>query len=122
MPDFDAERRAYELLQWVPYSLPTEFNEDLAADGYYTRLQRQRSNAALDAWDKQHPCEHSDELAAFQYLEWLGIYTQHDLFSPTKAKDGYYTRRLREHQAARKPQGISSAIRAPRKLRRKGSL
>lgn len=122
MPDLDAERRAFEMLQWVPYSLPTDFDEELAAQGHYTRLQRQRSNDALASWDKQHPCEQSDELAAFQYLEWLGIYTQHDLFSPTKAKDGYYTRRLSEHQAARKPQGISSAIRATGKLRRKGPL
>ena len=51
MPDLDAQRRAYELLQWVPYSLPTEFNEDLAADGYYTKTQKQRSDAALTAFD-----------------------------------------------------------------------
>ena len=97
MLDLDAQRRAYELLQWVPYSLPTEFNEDLAADGYYTRLQRQRSNAALDAFDKQHPAERSTELEAFHELKRLGIYTNADFFSPSKAKDGYYAKRLKEH-------------------------
>ena len=56
MLDLDAERRAFAFLQWVPYSLPTEFDEDLAADGYYTKTQKQRSNAALDAFDKQHVC------------------------------------------------------------------
>ena len=95
MPDFDAERRAFQLLQWVPYSLPSDFDEDLAADGYYTATQKRRSDEALSAWDKAHPFEVSDELAAFQELEWLGIYSQADLYSPLKAKDGFYTRRLR---------------------------
>ena len=95
MPDLDAQRRAYGLLQWVPYSLPTEFNEDLAADGYYTKTQKQRSNAALNAWDKAHPAERSTELEAFHELERLGIYSNADFFSPSKAKDGYYAKRLK---------------------------
>lgn len=122
MTDFSAELRAFGLLQWVPFSLPGEFDEDLAADGHYTKLQRQRSNQALDAWDKQHPREQSDELAAFMHLEWLGVYTQHDFFSPAKAKNGYYTKRLRDITAARKSQGVSGITRSPRKVRSKRHL
>ena len=117
MPDLDAQRRAYELLQWVPYSLPTEFNEDLAADGYYTKTQKQRSNAALDAFDKQHPAERSTELEAFYELGRLGIYTTADFFSPTKAKDGYYAKRLKEHLSTRKPDRAPTTARPYRRTR-----
>ena len=116
MLDLDAERRAFALLQWVPYSLPTEFDEDLAADGYYTKTQKQRSNAALDAFDKQHPAERSTELEAFYELERLGIYTNADFFSPTKAKDGYYAKRLKEHLSTRKPDRAPTAARPHRRI------
>ena len=59
MTSLDAERRAYDLLQWVPYSLPTEFDPDLADQGHYTALQRERSDRALDAWDREHPSDSS---------------------------------------------------------------
>ena len=55
MPDLAAERHAYMLLQWVPYSLPAEFDEELALKGHYSKLQRQRSDAAADDLDKQNP-------------------------------------------------------------------
>lgn len=113
------ERRAYELLQWVPFSLPSTFDDDLAAVGHYTKLQRERSNAALDAWDKAHPEPESPELAAFHALEKLGIYTQNDFFSPSKAQDGYYVRRLKEHTQSRKPEGISGTTGSARKLRKR---
>ena len=116
-PDFDAERRAFELLQWVPYSLPTDFDEDLAAECYYTRTQKKRSDAALNAWDKEHPYERSEELNAFHELERLGVYTQADFFSPFKAKDGYYAKRLKEHLSARKPDRAPSTARPHRRLR-----
>ena len=100
MPDLDAQRRAYELLQWVPYSLPTEFNEDLAADGYYTRLQRQRSDAALNAWDKEHGHTPGDQLAAWRELQRLGILGDNDFFLPaSKHRYQPYVDRLREHNA-----------------------
>ena len=50
--ELDKERRAFALLQWVPYSLPSEFSLELAAKGHYSRLQRQRSDQALDELDK----------------------------------------------------------------------
>ena len=117
MLDLGAERRAFALLQWVPYSLPTEFDEDLAADGYYTKTQKQRSNAALNAFDKQHPAERSTELEAFHELERLGIYTNADFFSPTKAKNGYYAKRLKGHLSTRKPDRAPAAARPHRRTR-----
>lgn len=50
--ELDRERRAFAQLQWVPYSLPSQFSLELASKGYYSRLQRQRSNQALDDHDK----------------------------------------------------------------------
>ena len=98
MIDYDKERQAWELLQWQIWSLPGEFDEDLAAKGYYTDLQRKRSDQALDAWDAQHPEETSPELAAFMELERLGVYGQRTWFSPSKAKDACYTQRLKQRQ------------------------
>ena len=97
MADLSKERRAYDLLQWVPYSLPASFDENLASTGYYTKLQRERSDLALDAWDEEHPYVSSPELTAFKELERLGIYSQLHFYSPSEAKDGKYTARLKEH-------------------------
>lgn len=91
------EEQAFSLLQWVPYSLAAEFDEDLAAQGYYTKLQRQRSDQALKAFDKEHQYECSNELSAFRELERLGVFSQSDFFSPSQAKNGFYTKRLKQH-------------------------
>lgn len=93
------EERAFSLLQWVPYTLAAEFDEDLAAQGYYTKLQCQRSDQALKAFDKEHQYECSDQLSAFRELERLGVFSQSDFFSPSQAKNGFYTKRLKEHHA-----------------------
>ena len=111
MPDFDAERRAFQLLQWVPFSLPADFDLDLVDQGLYTRLQQQRSSKALDDWDRNHPHVRSEELAAFHELERLRVYTQNDFFSPTKAKHGYYVTQLRGH--LRGDPGVQSRITSP---------
>ena len=94
------EERAHFLLQWVPYSLLAEFDEDLAAQGHYTKLQRQRSDQILKAFEKEHQYECSNELAAFRELERLGVFSQSDFFSPSRAKDGFYTKRLKQHHSA----------------------
>jgi len=117
MLDLDAQRRAFALLQWVPYSLPSEFDYELAVQGHYTRLQRERSDAALDVSDKEHPYVRSTELQAFYELERLGVYTQSDFFSPPKAKDGYYARRLKLHLSTRKPDRAPTAARPHRRTR-----
>lgn len=100
MADFEKEWRAHQMLLWNPYSFPNDFDSEFAASGAYTKAQRYRSGIALDAWDKAHEQTKSSELEAFKALEMIGQLTQSDYYSPTKAKDGYYTRRLREHQAA----------------------
>ena len=120
MIDYDKERQAWELLQWQIWSLPGEFDEDLAAKGYYTDLQRKRSDQALDAWDAEHPQQTSPELEAFKELERLGVYGQHTWFSPSKAKDGFYTRRLKQHQERRsKPARLLGSSRTTQRRRRK---
>ena len=75
MTDLNAEEQAFDLLQWVPYSLPSEYDEDEAMCGKYSAMQRQRSDAALKVWDQKHPYESSDELTAFRELQRLGVYT-----------------------------------------------
>jgi len=96
--DLNAEERAFDLLQWVPYCLPSQYDEEQAMLGYYSKTQKDRSNRAIDAWDADHPYKSSDELEAFKELERLGVYTQADFYSPSKAKDGHYAQRLREHR------------------------
>lgn len=105
MTDLNQEQRAYELLQWVPYSLPGFFDDDLAVVGYYTEIQTQKSDAALKAWDDKHPFVSSSELMAFKELERLGIYSQSDFYSPSKAKNGAYSEQLK----TRAPRVINSS-------------
>ena len=123
MSELDRERRAWELLQWVPFSLPTAFDEDLALQGYYTKLQKQRSDAALDQWEKDHPATTSEELAAFRELETRGIYSQRQFFSPHKAKNGYYSSRLKTlTEKARRPDRAPRSSAGHRRSRRRRGL
>ena len=119
MTDSDAEERAFDLLQWNPYSLPAEYNDESALLGLYSKLQKERSDRALDAWDEQHPYKCSDELAAFRELERLGVYTPAVYFSPSKAKNGHYTERLKQlRDTSRKPQGSQRASKQARPIRK----
>ena len=111
------EEQAFELLQWLPYSLPTPFDENLALQGHYTKLQRQRSDKALDRWEADNPYEQSDELRAFHKLNDLGILTQKDFYSPSLAKDGHYLKALRSHCKPRVRQGAGEPE-SPRYQRR----
>ena len=95
MTDLNQEQRAFDLLQWVPYSLPGFFDDDLAVIGHYTEIQTQKSDAALKAWDDDHPFVSSSELTAFKELERLGVYSDSDFYSPSKAKDGAYSEQLK---------------------------
>ena len=95
--DLDKEKRAYEMLRWVPYSFPADFNMELALLGTYSKAQKERSDIALDEFDKKHPYESSPELSAFRKLEDLGRFTQKDYYSPHKAKENYYTRELERY-------------------------
>ena len=119
MTNQDPEERAFDLLQWIPYSLPAEYNDEQALLGLYSKLQKERSDRALDAWDEQHPYKCSDELAAFRELERLGVYTAADFFSPSKAKNGHYTERLKQlRDSSRKPQGPQRAAQQARPIRK----
>jgi hypothetical protein len=81
----DAEERAWELLRWGSRAPLAPFSEELAAEGFYTRVQKERSDAALDEWDKKNPYDASTELQAFRELESIGVLTKADFFSPDKA-------------------------------------
>ena len=118
MIDPDQERRAYALLQWVPYSLPTEFDEELAMHGAYSAMQRKRSDAVLEEWDQEHPYKASTELAAFRELERLGIYNQADFYSPAKSKCGHYSERLKQHQERSSSSGHSRQVKGSKETRR----
>ena len=119
MTNYDREERSFELLQWIPYSLPAEYSDDLALIGYYSKTQTERSDRALDAWEQEHPSKSSDELTAFRELERLGVYTDKDFFSPHKAKDGHYTRRIKHlRDDSREPQGSPGVIRQARQTRK----
>lgn len=119
----DPEERAFEMLQWNPYSLPNEFDWELAGLGAYSRLQRERSDTALDAVEKEVRQEQErrhkqardgkasalTELEAFRELERIGVLTETDYYSPIKAQGHFYTDELKHriNQAnARKEQRI----------------
>ena len=91
----DRERRAYEMLRWVPYSLPTDFDPALAMAGYYTQLQDQRSDKALDEFERNLPDDTSPELHAYQILQAIGHLKEHDYYSPSRAKRGEYSATLK---------------------------
>lgn len=80
----DAEERAWELLRWSSPAPIAPFNEELAAEGFYTRVQKERSDKALAEWDKKNPYLPSTELQAFRELESIGVLTEADFFSPDK--------------------------------------
>tara|TARA_R100000781_G_scaffold59712_2_gene38208 strand:+ start:4709 stop:5101 length:393 start_codon:yes stop_codon:yes gene_type:complete len=120
--DLDKERRAYEMLRWVPYSFPAEFNMELALLGVYSKAQKERSDEAIAEFEKNNPYETSPELAAFYKLEKLGRFTQSDYYSPSKAQEGYYSRELKRfsrnrHSGARKrTQERLTSNKRPRRL------
>lgn len=91
----DRERRAYEMLRWVPYSLPTDFDPALAIEGHYSRLQDHRSAIALDEFERKLPDNTSPELHAYQILQAIGHLKQHDYYSPARAKQGDYSATLK---------------------------
>ena len=81
----ERERRAWSLLRWSTPVEIAEFDEGLAVDGFYTRVQRERSDKALDAFDKGIVRPLS-ELDAFRELEKRKVYGESDLYSPDKAE------------------------------------
>ena len=104
IPDFDVEKDCYRRLKSVPYSLPpAEFNWELAAFGYYSKLQKERSDKALDEFEKELQPSNYSQTAAFEELKKLGIYTEKTKYNLEQAENGFYTKRLK---SVRKSRGI----------------
>ena len=99
-PLSDPEERAYMLLQWASRAPLAPFNAELAAEGFYTRIQKERSDDAIKAEDAAKPFESSSELKAFRELERVGQITQAEFFSPSKAAQGIYTSTLKDYRNA----------------------
>ena len=109
-PLTDPEERAYMLLQWASRAPLAPFNAELAAEGFYTRIQKERSDDAIKAEDAAKPFESSSELKAFRELERVGQITQAEYFSPSKAAQGIYTSTLKVYRSAqRKPRAETNS-------------
>tara|TARA_R100001510_G_C7637584_1_gene195489 strand:- start:796 stop:1248 length:453 start_codon:yes stop_codon:yes gene_type:complete len=116
----EKERQAYKMLQSVPYSLPpAEFNWELAARGFYSKMQKERSDKAFDEFEKELQPKISSEMKAFLELEQLGIYNEKDQFNPNKADNDFYTQRLERIRKLRgnDTQGGSGKIKSNRSIR-----
>ena len=110
VPDFDVEKDCYRRLQSVPYSLPpAEFNWELAAFGYYSKLQKERSDKALDEFEKELQPSNYSQTAAFEELKSLGIYTEKTKYNLEQAENGFYTKRL---QTVKRSRGINTTRRS----------
>tara|TARA_R100000152_G_C6679624_1_gene113827 strand:+ start:246 stop:662 length:417 start_codon:yes stop_codon:yes gene_type:complete len=123
VPDFEVEKDCYRRLKSVPYSLPpADFNWELAAFGFYSKLQKERSDIALDEFEKELQPRNNSQTAAFEELKRLGVYTSDEQYNPEKAEHEFYTNRL---QRIRKSRGIDSSGRSTktasyRPIRRQG--
>ena len=109
-PDFDVEKDCYRRLKSVPYSLPpAEFNWELAAFGYYSKLQKERSDKALAEFEKELQPSNYSQTAAFEELKKLGVYTDKTKYNLEQAENGFYTKRLK---SVRKSRGIDTSGRS----------
>ena len=110
IPDFDVEKDCYRRLKSVPYSLPpAEFNWELAAFGYYSKLQKERSDKALAEFEKELQPSNYSQTAAFEELKSLGIYTEKTKYNLEQAENGFYTKRL---QTVKRSRGINTTRRS----------
>ena len=86
MPSLEQEERAHALLRWSTPAPIAEFDEALGCRGFYTQVQRKRSDKALQTFDQATASRSFSELDAFLELERLGVFTQADFYSPDKAE------------------------------------
>ena len=104
----EREERAWRLLQWGSPAQLAEFDEALAVQGFYTRVQRERSNKALDAFDQElRDPPGLSELDAFRILEARGVFSQTDYYSPSKAANGFYSKLLKQRRQSQRTTGRS---------------
>jgi len=122
-PNFETEKDCYRRLKSVPYSLPpAEFNWELAAFGYYSKMQKERSDKALDEFEKELQPRNNSQMAAFEELKHLGIYSESENLNPEKAENEFYTNRLQRIRKSRglNTQGRSAKTKTYRPIRRQG--
>ena len=106
------EKAAFEMLKWAHshdrvISEHASFDPHLAESGFYTTQQKKRSDAAFDKWEEDHPFISSPELAASRELQKLDPLDPTFNYSPTKAKDSFYTRELKRRTIRSNPPGQS---------------
>ena len=89
----DAEYRAWSMLRFASLLQPAPFDEELASQGWYSAVYRQHSDRGLAEIEaKEKP--QSEELAAFHKLNEMGVLTQSDFYSPSKAQNHFYSNEL----------------------------
>ena len=112
----DAEYRAWELLRFASLLPHMPFDEELAAEGWYSKAFREHSDRGLVALEAKEKSP-SDELAAFHKLNEMGIYSQADFYLPSKAAQHHYTNELAKHLGP-DPKRIRSQLTHPAELER----
>jgi hypothetical protein len=121
MTEIDKEVRAYALLQWGSPAPLADFDEELAVQGFYTKAQRERSDAAVMAFDKQHEgTKPETELMKFRHLQAWGALTHADFFSPEKADNSVYHHEYKFQQHQRQLQqlnGVAKGLAVPAESR-----
>ena len=68
-------------------------------------MQKERSDIALDEFEKNYSPRNNSQTAAFEELKKLGVYTSDEQYNPEKAEHEFYTNRL---QRIRKSRGLDS--------------
>ena len=97
-----AEWRAWEQLRFASLLEPAPFDEELAAQGWYSAVYREHSDRGLAEIEaKEKPP--SAELAAFKQLEQMGVYDHTVFYSPAKATQSHYTNELTKTLSGRGP-------------------
>ena len=73
-----------------------EFDEALAVQGFYSRVQRERSDKALDAFDQELREPRAVRTGCVpRFWKPEEFYNKHDYYSPKRAADGFYRQRLK---------------------------
>lgn len=89
----EAEWVAWSMLAWASPAGIAAFDEELASEGFYSKVFREHSDRGLAEIEaKEKPP--SSELAAFKRLEEMGVYDQTVFYSPAKAQQSHYTNEL----------------------------
>ena len=89
----EAEWSAWSMLAWASPAGIAPFDEELASEGFYSKVFREHSDRGLAEIEaKEKPP--SAELAAFKQLEQMGVYDQSVFYSPAKANQSHYTNEL----------------------------